>query len=212
VNLDGRGEKFVPGACLSCHGGDKYAGTASGLPDVGGHFLPYDSGNFAFSTDASYTDAKQEPGIYQLNQNVLGTLPTPATWNLIDQWYANSRVLNQQYVPPPWENYTSPFGLTTAQNIQMYQSVVARSCRTCHAAQPNFNWDADPAGLISALSFVCGGSPNRFLNHTMPNSAVTYDRFWLSAGSTTTPDQRALFAQFLGKPASACPFADALMP
>src|SRR6202035_5300556 len=56
VNLDGRGEKFVPGACIACHGGDYYAGSfpsdGTGQADVGAHFLPYDAGNFAFSSAA----------------------------------------------------------------------------------------------------------------------------------------------------------------
>jgi len=54
VNLDGRQEKFVPGACVACHGGDHYAGKfpedGTGLGAVGGHFLPYDVGNFLFSS------------------------------------------------------------------------------------------------------------------------------------------------------------------
>jgi hypothetical protein len=32
VNLDGRGEKFVPGTCTVCHRGNKYAGK---FPDDG---------------------------------------------------------------------------------------------------------------------------------------------------------------------------------
>jgi hypothetical protein len=35
-----------------CHGGDHYAGkfpeAGSGFASVGGHFLPYDAGNFEF--------------------------------------------------------------------------------------------------------------------------------------------------------------------
>ncbi len=39
INLDGRREKFVPGVCVACHGGDKYAGKfpedGSGAADIG---------------------------------------------------------------------------------------------------------------------------------------------------------------------------------
>jgi hypothetical protein len=53
VNLDGRREKFVPGTCVVCHGGDHYAGkfpeNGTGFANVGGHFLPYDAGNFEFA-------------------------------------------------------------------------------------------------------------------------------------------------------------------
>jgi hypothetical protein len=51
INLDGEGEKFVPGSCVACHGGDHYAGsfptTSSPSPDIGAHFLPYDTGSEA---------------------------------------------------------------------------------------------------------------------------------------------------------------------
>jgi len=53
VNLDGRGEKFVPGTCVACHGGDYYASNyptdGTGVANIGAHFLPFDSGNFVFS-------------------------------------------------------------------------------------------------------------------------------------------------------------------
>jgi hypothetical protein len=64
VNMDGRREKFVPGTCVVCHGGDHYAGKfpedGSGFANVGGHFLPYDTGNFEFSSKAGLTEADQE--------------------------------------------------------------------------------------------------------------------------------------------------------
>ena len=53
VNLDGRREKFVPGTCVVCHGGDHYTARyqEAGITpaNVGAHFLPYDIGNFFFS-------------------------------------------------------------------------------------------------------------------------------------------------------------------
>jgi len=58
INLDGRREKFVPGTCVVCHGGDHCAGKfpddGTGAADVCGHFLPYDVGNFEFSIDPSW--------------------------------------------------------------------------------------------------------------------------------------------------------------
>ncbi len=97
VNLDGRSEKFVPGTCTVCHGGDHHAGPypadGSGRADLGAHFLPYDTANFAFHSGAGgrrdLTEAAQEEEIYQLNQNVLSTSPTPAEASLISGWYAN---------------------------------------------------------------------------------------------------------------------------
>ncbi len=51
VNLDTRREKFVPGTCVVCHGGDRYAGhfpPTGTAANVGGHFLPYGQGTSSF--------------------------------------------------------------------------------------------------------------------------------------------------------------------
>src|SRR5205814_6996610 len=77
VNLDERGEKFVPGTCTVCHGGNKYAGKfpedGTGTADLGAHFLPFDIGNFEFHSPMPVTKAALQEAIYQLNQNVLKT-------------------------------------------------------------------------------------------------------------------------------------------
>src|SRR5207249_2907768 len=92
INLDGRAEKFVPGVCVACHGGSNYAGhfpeDGTGLPDLGSHFLPYDAGNFLFSSAKGYGEHDQEAAIKQLNLIVLhGTRPTVGESNLIYGWY-----------------------------------------------------------------------------------------------------------------------------
>jgi hypothetical protein len=130
VNLDTRREKFVPGTCVVCHGGDRYAGnfpTGGKAANVGGHFLPYDTGNFEFSTAAGLTEAAQEAEIYSLNQNVLQAGPTAPTSALINGWYATSHTLNKSFLPTSWKG-------RGAVATSFYQNVVARSCRTCHVA------------------------------------------------------------------------------
>lgn len=197
VNLDGRGEKFVPGTCVACHGGDSYSGkypdNGSGVPDIGAHFLPYDAGNFAFSTASGFTEANQEEAIYQLNQNILDTDATASTTNLIAGWYRSGHTLDKNYVPPAWSSHPNT-----------YKQVVARSCRTCHAALPNFDWDAQgpgdskstPDGKTGLASFpadVCDNAPNSASGLTgtqdMPASKVTFDRMWDTRG--TSADQIA---------------------
>lgn len=93
INLDGRREKFVPGTCVVCHGGDHYAGKfpedGSGAANVGGHFLPYDVGNFEFSSKLGLHDQDQEQAIFHLNKNLLNAGPTQAEKDLIAGWYAN---------------------------------------------------------------------------------------------------------------------------
>ncbi len=80
----------------------------------GGHFLPYDVGNFEFSSQLGLRESDQEQGIYNLNQNVLNAGPTPAEQALIEGWYANqpgpSKVLDKTYktyIDPSWPTQNS---------------------------------------------------------------------------------------------------------
>jgi hypothetical protein len=205
VNLDGRGEKFVPGACIACHGGDKYAGKypedGTGSADVGAYFLPYDTGNFAYSTTLGLRLSDQEAAIRSLNMNVLDSNPTPATSALINGWYASGPTLNQNYIPASWIATNSQIA------IDFYQKVIARSCRTCHAALPNSNWDDQtqftPSRALSFASIICGGTasnpyrvtlnPNPALYLEMPNALVTFNRFWQS-------NQPAIYRQYANSP------------
>jgi len=204
VNLDTRREKFVPGTCVVCHGGDKYAGffpNAGKAANVGGHFLPYDTGNFEFSTAAGFTEAAQEASIYQLNQNVLQAGPTAAETSLINGWYALSHTLNKTYLPSSWKG-------RGAAATSFYQNVVARSCRTCHVAMvPGLDFDnyanITPGGPFyrgedastDVGTTVCGGQQVTRA-HSMPNSLVTFNRFWNSSG--TSVDQPKILSNFLG--------------
>jgi len=222
VNLDGRGEKFVPGACLVCHGGDNYAGQypedGSGFANVGGHWLPYDAGNFAFSDNPGLTDPAQEFAIYQLNQNVLATAPTTAAQALIgvagaQGWYHNGvpnaitgqPELDKSYVAPAWnelQNGTLSTGTpavpvpANSNAVVTYTNVIARSCRTCHVALTNYDFDLNPTLVDISSEEVCGGGRTKTLNHAMPNSLVTFNRFWNSAGTST--NQPLLYTKFLG--------------
>jgi hypothetical protein len=215
VNLDGRREKFVPGTCVVCHGGDNYAGKypedGSGNTDLGAHFLPYDTGNFEFSSQAGLTDADQEPAIFNLNQIIM-SLSNPAAnqgitqaeATLINGWYSNSNgspgpPINQSYVDPSWQ------AAGTAA-VSVYQNVYARSCRTCHVALPNYNFEQYPLFNMSGPvvdPVNCGGSGgvggglDRNRMYKMPNSLATFNLFWGSHNSTTEFDQVTAFHQFL---------------
>jgi len=206
VNLDGRREKFVPGTCIVCHGGDHYAGKfpedGTGPANVGAHFLPYDTGNFLFSNKAGLTEAAQEESIYNLNQNVLKAGPAPAAVELINGWYQTSHVLNKNYLPTSWQNIS-----TNATSF--YTNVLARSCRSCHVNMIegyNFDHQANitPTGAFyrsveSNLTVgiaVCGNEGGVFRDHSMPNSLVTLNRFWDSSG--TSVDQPVILTNYFG--------------
>jgi hypothetical protein len=213
INLDGRREKFVPGTCVVCHGGDHYAGKVpedgSGFANVGAHFLPYDVGNFEFSSKPGLTKADQQLALYNLNQNVLNTGPTVAEQELIAGWYAGGTSLDENYLPPSWSSAVEP------NAADYYRKVLARSCRTCHVAMiENYNFDHyDNIGTLTTNAVfpdvgfdvginICGGSHSIRRDHMMPNSLITFNRLWLSADPSVNthgePNQIDIAGQFYG--------------
>jgi hypothetical protein len=199
INLDGRREKFVPGVCVACHGGDKYVGfpeDGTGAADIGAHFLPYDVGNFSFSSKPGRTRADQEVAIYNLNQNVLKAGPTPAAQALVTGWYPGGTTLqNTNYLPPSWAGRGFD---------DVYHKVYAHSCRTCHVNMPGDEYDFDTfdnVGYTIAL-FGANLATCQHVTHSdtrrkwsMPNSLVTFNRFWGTKG--TSDDLTDLFAAFV---------------
>ena len=95
VDIDGRGDKAMPGPCIACHGGRADALTppdASGNPrfnllqnavsgtrgDVLGQLPPFEVSSFQFSETPGYTRAEQEPMLKTMNRWVLCSYPLPA--------------------------------------------------------------------------------------------------------------------------------------
>jgi len=201
VNLDGRGEKFVPGTCTVCHGGNRYAGKfpedKTGTADLEAHFLPFDIGNFEFHTPGwpALTKEAQQEAIYQLNQNVLKTNKNQAEMDLINGWYKTGHVQDEKFVP---------LNITVPSFQSFYLNVIARSCRTCHIAQRdemsirdlNFSMQGVNSGKPGALSpsilaeQVCGQTDDLLRAYAMPNSAVTFDLFWRSRGTANDQPQK----------------------
>ena len=143
VSLDGRREKFVPGSCVACHGGDNYGGKfpedGSGLADLGSYFLPFDVANFAFSTsDPTLARGQLLRPLRQLNE-LLVSIPqnaqiqpvTADTRTLITtRWYTSPTSDEQQQPAPP-----------TYSNQQI-AGTGARDCTDCHASAPQGPYDA----------------------------------------------------------------------
>jgi hypothetical protein len=182
---------------VACHGGYNYAGyfpaDGTGAANIGAHFLPYDVGNFAFSSKSGLTRTDQEVAIYNLNQNVLKAGPTPAAQELITGWYPGGvKTQNQNYLPPTWvgKGYD-----------EAYHKIFAHSCRTCHVnLAERFNFDHYDNTQYSRLATsVCAGnlgtSDNQIRRYSMPNSLVTFNRFWNTKG--TADDLTDLFANFM---------------
>ena len=207
INLDGRGEKFLPGACVACHGGTQYNGRfpdkGNPSPYLGAAFLPFDTGNYYFGSSPALTEAQQTEGLYALNQLVRATeLPTTAapatpTTRLIDGWYAQGHTLDKSFLPPNWRIDESQPGNAGAARV--YHEIVGASCRTCHTALgPTFDWDT--VGALSlrgrAENHVCGGTADLAINASMPNALVSRDR--VAEKLRADPALAALMRTFLG--------------
>jgi hypothetical protein len=231
ANLDGDGEKFVPGACVACHGGTGYFALVNntvfapgadqplfgGFPeggltagaDLASYFLPYDVDNFAFhSSRQGLTKNDQQEAVYGLNLNSknsdidiadldlgAGNNQTTAFTNLFNGWYAPGiHVFISRTDPNPFvPKNTYPNSETQA----FYLNVVAPSCRTCHVAMDQANFESiDPKVFFSNTpppdignNLVCGQTLAEFgidpigseKSYLMPNSRTAFDRFWLSS-------------------------------
>ncbi len=207
VNLDGRGEKYMPGACVACHGGTQYNGRfpekGNPSPYLGAGFLPFDTGNYYFGSSPALTEAQQTEGLYGLNQLVRATelpsagAPATPTTRLIDGWYAQGRTLDHGFLPPSWRVDESQPQFAGA--ARFYREVVGASCRTCHTALgSNFDWDAlGPLALRGrAETHVCGGTADIALNASMPNALISRDR--VAEKLRVDPSLAALMRTFLG--------------
>jgi hypothetical protein len=183
VNLDGRGEKFIPGSCVVCHGAntdfariDERGATS---PAINAQFLPFDLDNFAFGPQHRLKQPQQETALRNLSRLILNTNPTPAIAEVIAGWYpAPTSTFQGSFVPSGWSGHEP-----------LYRNLVKENCRTCHVAMTPGNNTPFSLAFQSFDQFnhhnftlsarVCGldtGVPrNRW---AMPNSLVTFDNFW----------------------------------
>ena len=207
VNLDGRGEKYMPGACIACHGGTQYNGRfptkGNPSPLLGARFLPFDTSNYYFGSKPAFTEQAQVDALYSLNQLVRATekttaaAPNTATTRLIDGWYASGKTLDKSYLPGSWR--VDETQVATAGAARFYREVIGSSCRTCHTALgANFDWDSvDPLAMKGRSEIhVCGGTPDIALNASMPNALIT--RNSVAEKVKADPALAALMRKFLG--------------
>ncbi len=198
------GEKYVPGLCITCHGGESQTEFSTGTfpdpasfqnlmnttPGANPKFIAFDLKSFWYSQLASATRLEQEEDLRKLNKDVLTTNKTDATRDHINASYNNNiNSAGQRYIdnavvgsaadPASWNN-TAPVNTVVPKNF--YTDVVGPSCRTCHNSRSSTNlWFDNQTKFTTfggSINFsVCGsGAPTRY----MPNSKVTYTNFWTS--------------------------------
>jgi hypothetical protein len=199
VNLDQRGEKFLPGVCVVCHGArhgfTRFDENGSMSPDLEAQFLPFDLDNFAYAASSGpLSRAGQEAQFRNLNLTLLKTDPPPALVELLNLWYPNpaTSTFTDDAVPPGW-----------AGKEALYKGVVQRYCRTCHVAMTfidqfggalafrrSSDFDEFTFELAHRACGVDGGEPR--MRWSMPNSKVTFDEFWNDGAAVAALQQYLL--------------------
>ena len=152
-DLDGRGQKAIPGLCNTCHGGAprnlRSDGTYRGKGNTRSLFLPMDLDNFAFDPDSArgLSRADQEAEYKEMNEIVLKTrfskkkfdeeadiYRRSAGHELIEGWYGGPGMPNDtfdgEFVPAGWLPPVAPEGVD-----ELYLEAIAPACRSCHAQQ-----------------------------------------------------------------------------
>jgi hypothetical protein len=234
-NLDFLGFKQHPGVCLVCHGGDPQRLTTTGTYPRQGNingfrFLPLDIKNLIFTSDTgleSTSRVNQESQLKAYNLAVLktvtqqretddqGTLRQPHLAEVIKGWYTNPggplfgrATQNADFIPVNWQEAKG----APAGSEQLYKTVVAPSCRSCHfnrelsldfGTAANFKQESDLLQL--ALLPSCESKNPDPKKRPMPLAHLTYQRYWqANAASQTLPDGTILsntadqIAQYFG--------------
>jgi len=207
-DLDGRGNKAIPGLCSSCHGGApenlNSGGTYRRQGDTAGLFLPLDLDNFAFDPiRPGLSRASQEDEYKLMNEIVLSTHVSrkkldeaagfrrhSAGHELIEGWYGGPGLPNAtfdgEFVPKGWLPPYAP-----AEAAELYLDSVAPACRACHANQKRAldfgSYDGfmvfEDAHEELVLQIECGLDDDEGGDDdqaVMPLALETYDIFWMT--------------------------------
>jgi hypothetical protein len=218
VDLDGRGEKFMPGACTICHGGtpqgldqvepDRYANGG----DLNSSFLPWDLESFLYSdspaaawtpdaddtTDAAlhgrYTKAAQQLAFRELNRLAYQTyVDDPARPGRYD---LPRDLIHAWYGDavdaPAFKEREVPEQWSAIDGPrQLYRDVFAQHCRMCHVAQvPKF---IEQSGRYDPYDGCDASPPISQFGSTSPGQIAfgCYNQF-IAAGNLISVLQRGV--------------------
>ncbi len=207
ASLDGRGEKAMPGICISCHGGRADPLTADGkFPREGNtraHLQPLHVDSFDFSGAAGFTRQDQEAMLKTINQLVLCTYRLPfgtatptgfAEDNCrsvagVDEWFTQWQSTAAEMVKAwyggngmPSAGFSDtyvPAGWVGQETL--YKGVVAQYCRVCHALRGTSNQsDVDFTSYAKFESYADRIKAHVFDRGNMPLAKIINQRFWSS--------------------------------
>ena len=209
ADLDGKGQKSMPGICIACHGGRADPLNADGSFPNGGNvrarLQPLNVGSFEFSTQPGFTRADQEANLKRLNQFVLCTYPldaatantedacrpiaTAAEWS--NQWQSTAAEMLKSWYggtgmsAPTFSDTYLPAGWVGQEPL--YNTVVAPYCRTCHILRGSgFNQsDIDFMSFAKFQSYADRIKAHVIDRGNMPLAFLVAQRFWNSTGPDT---------------------------
>jgi len=172
----------IPQLCMVCHNGEYPAFVPSGTAPpfnsradvkLKSRFLPFDLHYYVFPA-SPFDKTSQQDDFKKLNEDMVKNTPPDST--------AIADIVTQMYVggPNQDENFFVTGWGSAAIHQNFYRNTVARTCRTCHAAQifPELAFDQSTQfvdRLGSVESRVC-------TEHVMPHAKATHDVFWKSVG------------------------------
>jgi hypothetical protein len=201
AELDSRGDKYVPGLCVVCHGGTLPTDIAGTSPpgNTESRFIPFDLKSFESNPahpgfPSLLPRADQEESFRKLNEGVhLFTPATPSQIAMIDAWYAPLGVTAPGSTQKDGIANIPFLWSSSPANAAFYYDVVRPSCRACHTSrEPTLDFGA-PSSFTGVEFAICNGG-------YMPQSFVTWRNFWHSA----SPHQPTRVEQFLGLAAGSC--------
>ncbi len=201
-DFDGRGEKYFPGICTTCHGGgpktliDDPQNPGSRIyPDngnVGASFLPWDVDTLFFSDEqfgnrdrnrpaaTGMSLADQQDEFKNFNSAVLVTGPAQAVRDLVEGWYGGpglpSDTFKADFVPEGWQ---SGINGNPDSSDNLYLDVVGPHCRSCHTVRA----DSGTPPFVTYSQFIDSDIRRRvFEEGSMPLARLTMDNFWTIPG------------------------------
>jgi hypothetical protein len=200
VDLDGRGQKAMPGPCAACHGGRADALTppdATGLPlfpllqnsvsqkrgDLQAHLMPLEVGTFDFSTSPGFTRAEQEAALKQINRMVLCSYPIPVASVFPEDACRRAATFGE------YRGTAAAFlkGRTAATDYRM-PSIRTLSCRQGGRAPDRARSirTSSPTRAAPAISCAASGSSLTSISTHSPSSRVsrTASRFTYTTAAT----------------------------
>lgn len=201
ADLDGNGDKRIPGLCIVCHGGSRsgYNPMTNTWADNGNtqaQFIPFDVESFKYSAlDPSVTKAGQQGDFNKLNRllrDFTGLAAAHPISDLTSGWYGVAPGAAIPAATPFDENWIPDNSWrTNPTRVGLYSQVVEKSCRSCHITREGRDWNSyDLLDTVSGFDNPSYVKQRVCSERVMPQALVTFLNFWLS----TAPNQPATLA------------------